>query len=294
MLLRQLEYFRAVAECNGFTAASQRCHVSQSAISQQIKSLERELGCELLLRSGRHIELTPAGELALSAARETIDRIDRMRFEIEHLADGDERELRVGYLSRYEGWEVPSAVAAFTLRHPEIAVTATPGSHEELYQRMIDGNIDLAFSDRRRELSDEFENIHLTTRYTVIEVSEANALSAHDQVSVSELADSSCILVATGETRAAERAYFRDTLNFPCPFVFANSLEEAHLMVAGNRGFLPLEVRDPNVSTGKVIRHIPLVAAEGQLVREYFAFWPKRRTNWLVREFAHILGELLA
>ena len=54
MELRQLQYFRAICETNSFTHAAERCYVSQSAISQQIRALERELGFDLITRKGVH------------------------------------------------------------------------------------------------------------------------------------------------------------------------------------------------------------------------------------------------
>lgn len=294
MLMRQLEYFAAVVDTGSFTRAAERCYISQSAVSQQVKALEQELGCELVHREGRRFSLTPAGEAVLSAAHDVLNRVSRMRFEVEHASEGGRRELTVGYLSRYGSWEVQGAVAAFTLRHPEVKVTARPGSHEDLYEMMLSGVVDLAFSDRRRELSDEFENVPLMRCRTFVEVSEANPLSAHDELSVSELGDTPCILVAHGDARAAERDYYRDTLNFSCPFLFAETLDEAHMMVAGNRGFLPVESHGDEPAAGGVIRHVPLMGPEGQLTRDYYAFWPRARGSWMQREFAGILAELLA
>jgi len=62
MLLRQIEYLQAVVECGNFYTAAEKCYVSQSAISQQIKKLEDELGVRLLDRHNRTFTLTPAGE----------------------------------------------------------------------------------------------------------------------------------------------------------------------------------------------------------------------------------------
>ena len=61
-MLNRVRYFQAVVHCNSFTEAAEECHISQSAISQQIKALEQELGFELLTRMNRKFELTPAGE----------------------------------------------------------------------------------------------------------------------------------------------------------------------------------------------------------------------------------------
>lgn len=296
MLLRQLDCFAEVVDAESFTRAAARCHISQPAMSQQIKALEQELGCELVHRAGKTFAVTPAGELVHAAAHDVRRRIDRLKLDLEREREGERggKALTVGYLNRYEGWEVQSAVAAFTLRHPEVTVSAVGGSHEGLYELLMSGGVHMAFSDRRRELSDEFVNEYLLTLFTSIEVSEANPLAAYDEVAVSQLAEVPCILIARPEQRAAERNYYRDVLNFPCPFVFATSRDEAHMMVAGNRGFLPVESREPRAATGSVIKRVPLVNASGQLRRDYYAFWLKRRTNWLVKEFARILADLIA
>ncbi|MDE6698568.1 MAG: LysR family transcriptional regulator [Lachnospiraceae bacterium] len=62
MLFRQMEYLQAIIECGNFYVAAEKCNVSQSAISQQIKKLEDELGVQLLKRHNRTFSLTPAGE----------------------------------------------------------------------------------------------------------------------------------------------------------------------------------------------------------------------------------------
>ncbi len=294
MLLKQLEYFAAVVDCQSFTKAAKRCFVSQSAVSQQIKALEEELNVQLLHRQGKGFTLTPAGERVLAAARDMAARADRMRIELDRLSDANRHELRVGYLNRYEGWEVQGAVAAFAVRHPQVAITATAGSHDDLYEMMLSGAIDVAFNDQRRELSDEFVNEYLMTCYTSIEVSEASPLAAFDEVPVSQLGEEACILIARGDQRGVERDYYRNVLNFPCPFIFADTLEEARMMVAGNRGFLPLESHATRHAAGSVIRRIPLVSASGPLKRDYYAFWLDTRSGWVVREFARMLKELLA
>ncbi|MCH5344023.1 MAG: LysR family transcriptional regulator [Acetatifactor sp.] len=61
-MLNQMRYFQAVVRCGSFTEAAEECHISQSAISQQIKALEQELGVQLIMRMNRKFELTPEGE----------------------------------------------------------------------------------------------------------------------------------------------------------------------------------------------------------------------------------------
>lgn len=293
MLFRQMTYFCAVVDHGGFTRAAEACYVSQSAISQQVKALEAELGCALLVRAGRGFTLTPAGEAFHRRAREILADVEELKLEVLDIASGAPRALRVGYLNRYDGWEVQAAVAAFARRHPHVEIAAEGMSHEGLYEGARAGALDILVSDRRRELSDTFENRLLFRSYEMVEVSEANALAACDDLRVSQLRGQACILVSDAEQRAAERSYFRDVLNYDCEFLFAPSLEQARMMVAGNRGVLPVESRMKEAGSGTVLRRIPLVDGSGaRRRREYYAFWPKARGGALVEEFAAILEDL--
>src|ERR1700758_3764982 len=77
MELRQVRYFVAVAETLNFRKASDQLHVSQPSLSVQIKQLEDELGVSLFRRSKRQVEITRAGEVFLSAAREILLRLQQ-------------------------------------------------------------------------------------------------------------------------------------------------------------------------------------------------------------------------
>ena len=292
MELRQLEYFCAVARLGSYRRASEACHVSQPAISQQIKMLETELGTPLTERRGRSFTLTSAGEKFERGAREILEDVSRLKDEMRD-GGGAPSELKIGYLNRYRGWEVQAAVAAFARRHPEMAVTARPGDHETLYEGVLDGTFDILVNDRRRELSDGFENRFLFSGYAYVEVSEASNLAWRERVAVPDLEGLTCILVAAEERRDAERDYWRDALNFDCDFIFVENSEEAHMLVAGNRGFLPFEMREERGRSGGVLRNIPLCDMTGvQRRRDYYAFWPRARSTDLKVEFSDVLTEL--
>lgn len=289
MELRQIEYFCAVVEAGSFTRAAERALVSQSAISQQVKALEAELGFALLNRHGRSFDVTPAGELFARKAGALLSQLEDVRYEAEGLANGWATTLAVGYLNRYEGWEVQAAVTAFASRHPHIPVHATAGSHDTLYHLILNHEVDVLFSDRRRALSDSFVNLHLFDGWQYVEVSEASGVAWAEQLTVAELAHVSCILIAAPDQEEVERAYHRDVLGFRSDFLFARSREEGRMMVAGNRGFMPVETRGQTGRIGSAIRRIPLVGQEGQLKSEYYCYWPKDRGNRLIEEFADIL-----
>ncbi len=290
MELRQIQYFCAVVETGSFTRAAEKTLVSQSAISQQVKALEAEFDFELLHRHGRSFDVTPAGELFARKAAALLEQLDDARFEAEGVANGWATTLSVGYLNRYEGWEVQAAVPAFAARHPHIPVHATAGSHDTLYQLILRHDVDLLFSDRRRALSDAFVNRHLFDGWQYVEVSEASGVAWTSELTVAELAQLPCILIASPDQESIEREYYRDVLGFRSDFLFARSREEGRMMVAGNRGFMPIEMREQIDRTGSAIRRIPLVGQSSQLKSEYYCYWPKDRTNNLIEEFADILS----
>ena len=98
MELRQVRYFVAVAETLSFRQASNHLHVSQPSLSVQIKQLEDELGVSLLRRSKRHVEITQAGEIFLSAAREILLKVKQASAAVLHADSGEAGTIRLGFI----------------------------------------------------------------------------------------------------------------------------------------------------------------------------------------------------
>jgi DNA-binding transcriptional LysR family regulator len=286
---RQLAYFCAVVRLDSFTKAAESSNISQSAISQQIRALEADIGCELLERRGRHFSVTPAGALLARKGEKLLRELSELEAEVYDISSDKPRTLSVGYLNRYDGWEVARAVASFVQRHPGCEVQTMAGTHEQLYLDALEGRADLVFNDLRRSLSDKWENVHLLTSYRYAEVSEASNHAHDDHVTCESLSGLPCILVCEPEQQAAETAWWRDVMNFSGSFLFASDTSEARMMVASNAGWLPTELRENTERSGTVIRRVPLYDANGHATCDYYAFWPKGRDNPYIEEFAKIL-----
>ena len=99
MEIRQLRAFVSIAELGTFTAGAQRVHVTQAAISMQIRQLENELGARLFIRAPRRVMLTEAGEQLLTRARQILRDHDAAIEEIADLAGAERGRLRVGSAS---------------------------------------------------------------------------------------------------------------------------------------------------------------------------------------------------
>ena len=99
MEFRQLRYFLAIAEEKSFSRAAERLHVSQPPLSTQIKSLEDELGVQLLDRTNRGVSLTAAGAVFFEEARAILARLEHARTRTRQARDGDIGLLSIGFVS---------------------------------------------------------------------------------------------------------------------------------------------------------------------------------------------------
>ena len=108
-MLKQLKYFQSVVRLGSFSAVAEENFISQSAISQQVQSLEHELGFALLVRRNRSFSLTPAGEYFYRKSLLLTADCDRMCAEAAKIAKGEAASLKIGYLRTYAGGESSTA-----------------------------------------------------------------------------------------------------------------------------------------------------------------------------------------
>ena len=152
-MLKQLRDFQSVVRLSSFSAAAEENFISQSAISQQIQALERELGFRLLERKNRSFSLTPAGEYFYQKSLILTADYERMCREAARIAHGDRASLRIGYLRCYTGGEFHRTLELFSEQHPDVDMSVTYGNHEELYALLRAGEADLRpdIFDRRAQ-----------------------------------------------------------------------------------------------------------------------------------------------
>ncbi|MGX7257249.1 LysR family transcriptional regulator [Enterococcus hermanniensis] len=284
-----MNYFVSVIEKNSFTEAAEESFVSQSAISQQIRLLEEELGVELLHRQHRKFFVTPAGDYFYREAKRLLADIDAVITETKRVGGDSETQLNLGYLRVYSGQELHQAIAEFSETYPEVSINIINGTHEELYQELRQNTVDVILSDQRRAFSAEYINYELIQPKVYIEIASRNPFSKKEKVEIEALKNIPCILVASTEQQPLEEDFYRNTLGFNGTFLFAESLEEARLMVIGNRGFLPIEIAGTLTGPPVSVKRLPLLKNDEALIRNYCAFWKKKRTNYYMEEFARVL-----
>lgn len=291
MLLRQIEYFQAVVECNNFYEAAEKCNVSQSAISQQVKKLEDELGVKLIDRHNRTFSLTPAGEHFYRKSLAFKKSIDQLIKETQHIGNDDDFVLRLGCYKGYHGNELSNAIAAFSQKHPKIKINVTVASHDELYYAMENGTVDVALNDQRRAFSTTYNNLILSESTTYIEISTNNPLSNLNQIEATELENTPYILVINSNAKAEEQKYYSEIVGLHGNFIYADSLQDARLMIIAGQGCLPVDVIGEQEWFDSSVKRIPLVQNGEPVTKTYCAFWKKDNSGYYIEEFSDMLKE---
>ncbi len=146
MELRQLRYFVAVSEELHFRRAAERLHMSQPPLSHQIRLLEDELGCELLARTRRRVEMTPAGEAFLRDARAVLADLDRAAHNARRIHEGQTGTLRVSFAGSALLSLVPRVVQRLSATHPAIDIELHERSTSDQIRALAAGATDLGLA----------------------------------------------------------------------------------------------------------------------------------------------------
>ncbi|MFW5470715.1 LysR substrate-binding domain-containing protein [Knoellia sp. CPCC 206435] len=189
MELRHLRYFVAVAEELHFGRAAARLHMAQPPLSQQIKQLEAEIGVQLLTRSTRRVELTPAGKRYLARARAVLADVDDAGDEAQRVAAGEVGRVALGLIGSATYDLLPTIVPALRERCPDIVLDLrgellTPAQEEGLR----DGSLDICIL--RPPVRDPGLRVRVLRREPLVAVLPAtHQLADRDSIRLADLRD---------------------------------------------------------------------------------------------------------
>lgn len=191
--LRQLELFAALSNFTTLSAAAAHLHISESALSQAVTSLEKTVGEQLCVRrKARGLTLTPTGQQFAEQARKIVADTQELV-----LGTGRGQELRgpvkLGCYSSFATNVVPELLEGFPKRHPGVRLEIMVGTNEELLAALAAGRLDVALvfdvslpvGYRRRKIYATALQVHLPPDHP---------LAAADAVDLPDLADEPCIL----------------------------------------------------------------------------------------------------
>jgi len=142
--IQRLPVFLSAAEHLNFTRAAEEQCISQTAVSQQIKLLEQELGYALFVRGKRGVSLTPAGEVFYRQCKQLMIRYNDAAAQGKKIALGNATDLRIGYAGAYELWTIVSQIRKYHRQHPEAEIEFQLGSNQSLLGALAEGQLDMA------------------------------------------------------------------------------------------------------------------------------------------------------
>lgn len=289
MQIRQLEYFVAVAEHLNFTRAAAQFYISQTAVTQQIKALEQELGVQLFIRNNRHVELTPAGRTFLEDAkaiiRRTRDAMERAKRD-NTVVTG---HLNLGFVKGFEKTFLSDLLAEFHVQYPNISFKLTRENVAELYDGILDRSLDFVINIQYS--MDNLEDIDwcMVKQYPLRALMPAShPLSHRTSIRRSELKGYPLVDIKKNDTRYGETATILNAFTsagfIPNVAYTSDDIETSVLAVAMGLGYalMPTYITDAVTAREKVIA-VPIEGEEKKI--KIIAAWHKDNDDPILQRF---------
>ncbi len=238
---RQLEYFLAVAKELNFTRAAESMYVSQTAITQQIKALEEQLGVELFERTKRKVVLTPAGLMFQNEAAAVLNRMDMAVTRTLEASTGVNGSLKIGFTLGMANTDLVDRIHTFNRKYPNVALRFKNMSPSTLTNCLKEGELDAALMPMFHEkyYSDLCYNTVFSCNMVLV-LPRDHALAKNSSVTWWEIKDEKIILPATPDLQVGEDSLVME--NFmqmgiqPNVVELIDDVETIVLMVAANMG----------------------------------------------------------
>jgi LysR family hydrogen peroxide-inducible transcriptional activator len=212
MELHQLRYFVAVAETGNFTRASERCHVTQPSLSQQVLNLEREVGHKLFHRLGRRAVLTEAGNTFLERARRILFEVENAAKELsDHPSLG--RRITIGAVQSVMPYLVVPIIAKAVRELPNLTIDAREDFRADLVHAVVEGELDLAVVPL--PVKDPRVSIEpLLTEPMLLVVGKHHPIAQRSDISLAEVAEESFVSLGSSSSVAEQIQVFFGGHNF--------------------------------------------------------------------------------
>lgn len=197
MELRQLKYFVATAKTMNFTEAAKECNITQSTLSQQISSLEGEIGAKLFDRNKHSVSLTDMGEALLPYAIKTLNEaaecFERMR-DVKNLDDG---EINIGTTYTFLPL-IKETVLDFMKSYPNIKLNIICKTMTELIELLRQRKIDVALTHKPTEITEGIESHVLFDSELCVVMGKRHPLADKDSLTLRDLEPYPVCLPAKG------------------------------------------------------------------------------------------------
>ena len=289
MDISTIRCFISVARCLNFTKAARECHITQTAMSKKINSLENELGTALFYRDNRQVELTPAGIEFLSRSNVLLEAYQDAIYHTQNIAKGFESSLKLG-IGVYEHLILHDILAKYADIYPKADIICSQFLYKALAEHLNDRLVDIIIStDQYPYLIPNVEYFSIDDRPWRFICSLRHPLAAREKVALSEFSNEDFITMNDGTDEQIRRNYLPHGFNFR-RFYRVNSYNTKLLMTRSGLGISTV----PEF----VVPYLPkdlcaLNTSPPYRVRKFVVAWLKDNNNPAVKNFIDILASFI-
>jgi DNA-binding transcriptional LysR family regulator len=255
MEFRQLRTFVAIAETRSFTRAAERVHLTQAAVSAQIKALEAEAGMPLFARVNKKVFLTEAGETLLKRAERLLRAHDEALIALAHLGQNERGRLRIGTASTMASTHpLPVILSELKRAHPGAQITVRRATSSEIVAQILHSDLDLGLVSLPVEASDIHAEVLQRDRLVAV-VPPSHPLTKQRAVSAAHLAVEHLILGEQGgNTRRLIDLFFEKSGVRPHVAMELGSMSSIMRMVAHGLGvsIVPRSAARDEIAAGRL------------------------------------------
>jgi DNA-binding transcriptional LysR family regulator len=202
MNLEQLKTFLAVAENGSLRAAGEKCHISQPAVTRQMRLLEETIGTKLFIHYGRGIRLTPAGKKLQKEAGRIFQTIETAIQKVLTTAGATEKQINLGVSHYVAVYKIPFSIGKFRKENPETRLLFTYGTSEELIDQVEDGALTFSIGTLPRK-SEKLVQVPLWKDSFFAILPQDHPYARKEEFTLEDLAKTDLILPKKGTTTRA-------------------------------------------------------------------------------------------
>lgn len=196
MDLRKLEIFSAVARCGSFSAAAERLHMAQPAVSIAVRKLEHSLELKLIDRSGRRIALTAEGRQLLSQAEEVLRQVEAIEQSAGALKGLLEGELDIACPSMLATYYLPELLSDFLSQHSGLTASVTQAGTAQIEELLLQDKIEIGVTSAHSEAN--LDLLPLVTEQMVVCVPEDHPWATRRQLRIQDLHQTPMVVYESG------------------------------------------------------------------------------------------------
>jgi LysR family transcriptional regulator, transcriptional activator of the cysJI operon len=256
MYIDSFKVFCDLVKTSSFSRAAEKNKITQSAVSQQIRTLEIRFGVTLVERGRRNVSLTPEGSAFHDACLKIIGIWDDFEKELGHLKNEVSGEIKIAAVYSLGLYRLPAVIKSFGAEHPEVAVALDYGSHDSICEKLLEGRFDaavVAFAPKHKDIIFE----EFGTDELVIALAPGHPLSKKSKLDLSSLNGLGFVhFDATAPTRKVIDRSLRDAgakVSVRGQFESVETIKRV-VQVEGLAAIVPLDSIRAEVAAGTLVK----------------------------------------